>query len=282
MTNNRTIKILKYSGEIEYFQEDKLVKSLESAGANASTINKIVADIEAWIYPEVTTKKIYERAYALLHQEDESSFRYRLKQAIFEMGPTGYPFEVIIGELYKRKGWQVEVGQVLHGMCVTHEMDVIATKGKMQVLVECKYHKDQGKQVSIQVPLYVRSRVNDIIEKRRTMPEYEGFHFVASVVTNTRLSLDSEKYGGCNDIEMLSWNFPVHDGLKEQIEKYRIYPITILKDMTLREKQMLMNQKIVLCSQLNDQPHLLAELGLSSKKQKAVLRELQQILVQPL
>lgn len=275
--NNTPILITKHSGEQQVFSTDKLIRSLYSAGAVESSVTKIVADIEQWIYPGVTTKHIYGRAHSLLHKEEKRSFRYRLKQAILELGPTGYPFEFLMGEIYKRQGWEVEVGQVLQGASITHEMDVIADKDKVQHLVECKYHKDQGKQVSIQVPLYVRSRVNDIIEYRENLPEYAGVDFVASVATNTRFSDDSTQYGLHSGLKLIAWDFPEGEGLKELIERYHIYPITILRDLTQRDKQSLLNSKIVLCYQLREDSSLLDALQLSRRKRRGVMKELEQI-----
>ncbi|MDA3853913.1 MAG: hypothetical protein PF444_06700 [Bacteroidales bacterium] len=274
---NRNILITKSSGEEQLFSNEKLIRSLRNAGAEDSTINQIVSNVEHWIYPGVTTKNIYGRAHAMLHKLESSSFRYRLKQAILELGPTGYPFEFLMGEIYKRQGWQVEVGQVLQGASITHEMDVIATKGEEQHLIECKYHKDQGKQVSIQVPLYVRARVNDIIELRETQSDYDGLNFVAGVSTNTRFSDDSTRYGEHAGIKLLSWDYPADNGIKDLIERYHIYPITILKDLTLREKQYLLNHKVVLCDQLCHDHAILLELGMTARKLKAVLKELGQI-----
>ena len=274
---NQNILITKSSGKEQVFSNEKLIRSLRNAGAEDTTINQIVSNVEHWIYPGVTTKKIYSRAHAMLHKTEASSFRYRLKQSILELGPTGYPFEFLMGEIYKRQGWQVEVGQVLQGASITHEMDVIATKGDEQHLIECKYHKDQGKQVSIQVPLYVRARVNDIIEYREKRTEYVGLDFVAGVCTNTRFSDDSTHYGEHADIKLLSWDYPKNKGLKDLIEQFHIYPITILKDLTLREKQYLLNHKVVLCYQLCHDHSILLELGMTARKLKAVLKELGQI-----
>lgn len=275
--NEHPIIITKQSGEQQEFSTDKLIRSLRSAGAVEQSITKIVADIEQWIFPGITTKQIYGRAHSLLHKEEKRTFRYRLKQAILEMGPTGYPFEFLMGEIYKRQGWEVEVGQVLQGASITHEMDVIADKDKVQHLVECKYHKDQGKQVSIQVPLYVRSRVNDIIECREQLPEFSGVSFVASVATNTRFSDDSTHYGLHAGMKLISWDFPEGEGLKDLVERYHIYPITILRDLSQRDKQYLLNNKVVLCYQLREDVSLLDDLEMSRRKRRGVIKELEQI-----
>jgi len=276
--DSKVILIRKASGEEEAFSVEKLEHSLKNAGARRDTISEVVEEIDKWIFPGVTTKQIYSRAFSLLKRETStSSMRYKLKQAILELGPTGYPFESLIGQMFHLKGYRTEVGVVVNGKCITHEMDVIATRDAHQHIVECKYHKDQGTQVSIQVPLYVRARVNDIIETRKLLPEYKDFNFSGWVVTNTRFSSDSTAYGKCSGLNLLGWDYPKGEGLKDIIEELRLYPITILHKLTKKEKQYLLDQRIVTCSQLLENPKLLDSLGFTAKKHTALVRELNDI-----
>ena len=276
--NQHHILIKKASGEEEPFSSVKLERSLRNAGAQEDTIIKIVADINSWISPGISTKKIYRRAFSILYREKTiSSLRYRLKQAILELGPTGYPFEVLIGQLFDKIGFETEVGVVIDGNCITHEMDVIATNANEQFLAECKYHKDQGKQVSIQVPLYVNARVQDIINRRQHMSEYQGKKFTAWVITNTRFSSDSIKYGKCAGLKLLAWDYPHGSGLKERLEQHRLYPVTVLRHLTIKEKQLLLGQDIVACSQLHANTAALTPLNLRKSKYNKLLRELNEI-----
>ena len=277
-TNKKEILIVKASGEKELFSLAKLKRSLTNAGAKEETINQIALDIKNWIYEGVSTKEIYHQAFSLLQEyKTPSALRYKLKQAIYELGPTGYPFESLIGQLFERQGFQTEVGVVVDGRCVTHEMDVIATKENEQHLVECKYHKDQGKQVSIQVPLYVRSRVDDIVLHRKEFPEYSNFNFIGWVVTNTRFSSDSIQYGECCGLKLMAWDYPKGNGLKDLLEKLKIYPITILHNLTTEEKQKLMENNIVTCAQISDNKSLLKSMGFTAKKYAALLNEFEEI-----
>lgn len=283
MNNNvskklKNILIKKASGDEELFSSDKLARSLLNAGAENETILKIVADIEDWISPGMSTRTIYSHAFSMLHQKETTSpLRYRLKEAILELGPTGYPFETLVGKLFQHMGFKTEVGVVINGKCVKHEVDVIASNNNTQQFIECKYHQDQGKHVSIQVPLYVRSRVVDIINDRKRMLEYQDFSFTGWVITNTRLSSDSIKYGTCSGLNLLAWNYPIGNGLKDNLEKYKLYPITVLLNLSIKEKQYLLSQKIVTCSQLLDNPDLLNSLKLIKTKYTSLMHELNDI-----
>tara|TARA_R110001583_G_scaffold61148_1_gene181054 strand:- start:13950 stop:14804 length:855 start_codon:yes stop_codon:yes gene_type:complete len=276
--NNKPILIKKASGEDEYFDVKKLERSLHNAGAEELTIWKIIEDIQSWIYSGITTKQIYSRAFKILRRDRaHAAMRYKLKEAIIALGPTGYPFEQFIGQLFEHQNYEIEVGVVVDGYSVTHEMDVIATKNQLQNLVECKYHKDQGKHVSVQVPLYVHSRVNDIVRKREKMLEYQNLSFKAWVVTNTRFSDDSIQYGKCNDLQLLAWNYPQNKGLKHLVESMKLYPITILHKLTKKGKLFLIKRGIVTCAQLLKDLTLIEELGLTKNKQNALIEELKSI-----
>ncbi len=276
--NNKIILVKKASGDEEPFIVDKLEHSLRNAGAGKKAVERIVADIERWIYSGVTTKKIYSRAFSLLRREKNNvALRYKLKQAILELGPTGYPFEHLIGKLFERQGFSIEVGVIIPGNCVTHEMDVIATRDNIQYLVECKYSKDQGKQVSVQVPLYVRSRVDDIIKKRKELPENHDVSFSGWVVTNTRFSADSIQYGKCSGLSLLAWDYPNGYALKDIIEKEKIYPITLLNHITKNDKEYLMGRGIVTCFQLAQSADQIKHIDMSEKKFNALMKELEDI-----
>lgn len=274
LNNNNSQKeevhIIKASGEKQQFSTEKLRKSLLNAGADQEIITKIIDNVIKLISPEITSKMIYDKAFEILRKEKHSAVtKYRLKNAMYEMGPSGYPFETLVGRIFDKMGYNTEVGIVVPGFSITHEMDVIATKNAEQNLVECKYHKDKGRFVSIQVPLYVRSRVNDIVRVREKMGEYKGFNFNGWVITNTRFSEDSIQYSSLNNLRLMGWDFPINNSLKEMVEKHKIYPITILNTLSRKEKEQLLQQKVVTCDQLHDDYTLLEQVV--EKKSKLIL-----------
>jgi hypothetical protein len=272
------IFISKANGEKELFDVSKLRSSLYRSGADSERIDYVVNEILDWVTDGCTTKKIYSKAFALLKRKNlQNALRYRLKQALFEMGPTGYPFEQLVGEIFKRKGYQVEVGVIVEGRCVNHEMDLIATLEKTQILGECKYSKDQGKHVSVQVPLYVKSRIDDVIKSRENDRKYEGFNFYGLIATNTRFTTDSIKYANCVGLEVLSWDYPKGNGIKDLLEREKVFPITILQNLNKKQKSEILEKQIVTCSQLINNKNVIEDLQLSSSKQKKLMFELSTI-----
>ncbi|OJF76061.1 MAG: hypothetical protein BKP49_09630 [Treponema sp. CETP13] len=273
--NSKHIMIRKASGEMEAFDPIKLLRSLNSAGADEQIAHQILLDIEPSLFNGISTRKIYKKALSLLRQKLKSSaIRYRIKDALMELGDSGHPFEVFTGEIYKHLGYAVKTAIVVEGKSITHEMDVIATSDNTQQLIECKYSKLQGKYISIQVPLYVYSRVNDIIAYRSKLEKYNGFSFTAGVATNTRFSPDCIKYASDYGIHLLSWNYPEGKSLREIIHKEHILPITILSTLNQHEKEYLISHDIVTCEQLLQNNSILTEMGLSRRKMQTVRIEL--------
>jgi hypothetical protein len=268
--------IEKASGEKEAFDPDKLRRSLKRANTPDDLADTVVTEILAQIEPGMNTSEIYKMAFGLLRRRKGSNAaRYSLKNAIMQLGPTGYPFEHFIGQVLASQGFDIKVGQVLQGKCVTHEIDVVATHNNTQYLVECKFYNNHGKYASVQVPLYVRSRVDDIISFREKLPEYKETRFFGWVVTNTRFTDDALMYGRCAGLHMLSWDLPKEKSLKDMVEQTGLFPITVLTDLNAKQKEQLLNKGIVLCRQLYHNQELLGEIGVLAQKKKRILEEME-------
>jgi hypothetical protein len=267
--------IRKTSGDMQPFSRHKLEASLHRSGANKETIDSIIADVEATLYDGITSKKIYDKAFSLLRKHRLGmAARYKLKNAMMELGPTGYPFEFFMGEVFRIKGFDVEVGQTLQGRCVTHEVDVVATKGKQQHFVECKYYQSTGKNANVQVPLYIRSRVDDLVQFRKTLPQFEDFTFQGWIATNTRFTADAISFAECTGLNLISWDYPPGKSLKEFVDRERIFPITVLTKLLRAEKQKLMEKGIVICRQFKTHPEALTEIGIDPARQRKIFDEI--------
>ncbi|MBN2635051.1 MAG: restriction endonuclease [Prolixibacteraceae bacterium] len=267
------IHVTKRNGDKVLFNPTKLKQALESAGAEKAEQEKISNIVTQKLYDGIPTGKIYRLAFDLLKKESlKVAGRYSLKNAIMEMGPTGFPFEKFAGKLFETLGYEVQTGIILKGKCVTHEIDVIARKPSEMLMIECKFHSDDFTKSSVQVPLYINSRFQDI---RATWENEFGkdIRYQGGVITNTRFSEDAEKYGTCAGLLMISWDFPSANSLKTMIDKSGLHPVTSLISLTKTQKQQILEKGIVLCSELADNPKLLVELGLREKQIQKVLRE---------
>lgn len=267
------IQVRKGNGDTVLFNTEKLKQALQNAGAGTLEQEKIATAVERKIYNGISTKEIYKIAFDLLKRESHKiAGRYRLKNAIMELGPTGFPFEIFVGKIFETMGYEVETGVIVQGKCVQHEVDVIARKPGEMIMVECKFHSDNRTKSSVQVPLYINSRFLDV--KASWEKQYgTDIHYRGGVVCNTRFSEDAEKYGKCAGLLVISWDYPEDLNLKNMIDKAGLFPITSLISLTKKDKQFLLEKGIVLCSQLNENRHVLQEIGMTENQIKRVLRE---------
>ena len=266
------IKVKKSSGEKVTFSLDKLKSSLRHSGASDKDVQYILNVVRDELYQGISTREIYNRAYALLKKK-KSIFasKYKLKKAIYELGPTGFPFERFIGQLMHYSGYTCNVGVIVSGKCVTHEVDVVAEKAKQTLYIECKFHNEEGLNCNVKIPLYINSRYRDIVDKQANG---DHSHTEGWVVTNTRFTKDAVVYGTCAGLKLLSWDYPKSSGLKDRIDRLGLYPITVSTLLTKREKNFLLGRDVVLCKQLLNDRFYLDHLGISDTRKSKILNEI--------
>ncbi len=266
------VNIIKANGERVPFQIEKLTNSLKRAHASEVDIQQIVNQVLSNIYEDISTKKIYKMAFRLLKNKSRvSASRYKLKKALMELGPTGFPFEKLVGKLMEHEGFATEVGVIVQGNCVQHEIDVIAQKENNHYMIECKYHSDQGRFCNVKIPLYIHSRFLDVEKQWERLKGHEAKLHKGGVYTNTRFTTDAIQYGKCVGLLMTSWDYPYGNGLKDRIDKSGLHPLTALTTLTKNEKAKLLDKGIVLCKELHENPTILDQIGISKTRQKNIL-----------
>ena len=270
-------QIVKSSGEKVKFSIEKLRSSLRHSGADDILINQIIDIVRDELYQGISTKEIYNRAYTLLKKK-KSVFasKYKLKRAIYELGPTGFPFERFVAAILEFSGYTTEVDKIMSGICVSHEIDVFAEKNRKINIIECKFHGEEGRNCNVKVPLYINSRYNDVQAHWNRKNEKKQFES-GWVVTNTRFTSDAIQYGKCIGLYLLSWDYPKNNGLKERIDRLGLYPITVSTLLTNREKKFLLSRDIVLCRQLLKDKFFMDHLHISKERKDKIFTELAQL-----
>jgi len=253
--------IAKEDGTSEPFKPEKLVASLMRAGAKPDIAQDIARTIEQGLEEGMSTHEIYSRAFAELREHKHvAAARYSLKRAILDFGPSGFPFEAYIAELFRVDGYTALVDQIIQGKCVDHEVDVVLTKGGEKIFVEAKFHNTPGFKTDLKTVLYVQARIDDIGHK-------------GLVVTNTKFTSKALQYAECRGLPLLGWDYPQGNNLHDRIDAAGLYPVTALTTLSHREKTALLSERVVLCKSLPEKAHVLTSVGLSGKKIDAVLEE---------
>ena len=273
------VMITKRSGEQEPFSETKYRTSLRRADVDKKFITLLVAQIKPVLYDGISTKELYKKTSTLLEKLDRScAGRYSLKHALRALGPSGFPFEHLIARLFEHQGFTVKVGQTIKGKCITHEVDVIAYNKKICHLVECKFHLDAGERMSVQVPMYVKSRFEDILQatkKPSVISTHEKVNYW--VATNAKLSTQSKEFAQCVGMKLLAWRYPDKNSLAELIKKYELYPITTLTTLKKIDRIALLTKGIVLCKDIGTQHKELKKMGFSQQKIAALIEDCKNI-----
>ncbi len=273
MIDNEII-VLKNTGEKVPFDAGKLKHALLRSGASDYEADLVEQEVIGQLYNGIHTKKIYQIAYNLLKRKSKrTAGRYRLKQAMLELGPSGYPFEKFMGRLFENRGYHAKVGQVIQGKCVTHEIDVIANNGQEQIMVECKYHSSVNQKSDVKVPLYIRSRFLDVKAVWEQKEELKGLNLVGMVATNTRFTEDAKDFANCMGLRIISWDYPAKNSLRDWIDDSGYYPVTALQSLRKKDKQLLLENNLVLCRELESNQESLKNLGFSPATIRKILVE---------
>jgi hypothetical protein len=269
---DHNVLITKRSGEKVPFNKEKLIASLEQSGAGEEDIRQIVAFVVSRMTEGMSTRRVYQMAYAMLRKKSQKAAgKYRLKKAIFELGPTGYPFERFVAELLKYQGYETEVGKIIQGHCVQHEVDVIASRDNRKYMIECKFHSDPGKKCDVKVSLYIKSRFWDVEKQWKKQPDAANQFNQGWIVTNTRFTNDAMQFGKCAGLHLISWDYPDQGSLKDRIDISGFYPVTVLDSLRKHEKENLLSQDIVICRYLNREALLKA--GIQQNRIGKILKE---------
>ena len=274
-----SISVVKSSGDVAPFNERKLRRSLERSGASAIKVQEIIAEVNASLFDGITTKQIYKKAFGLLRKGSSGlAGRYKLRNAILELGPTGYPFERFMGKLMGDQGYAVKVGVVVKGHSVNHEIDVWAERGNEVIMMECKYHNRAEVKCDVKVPMYILSRYHDVKKQWEKNNGSNKKTLNVWIATNTQFSTDAMDFARSYGITLLGWAYPVRGNLRERVDNAGLYPLTCLTSLSKTDKRILLEKDIVLIRDIVNDPQTLNSLGVDGRKKSRILKNAQEML----
>jgi Holliday junction resolvase-like predicted endonuclease len=245
-----TQEVVKASGAVEEFNRGKLLQSLLKSGVAPDIADDVANKVIAAVGPHTSTRKIFRLARKHLRRHDRTcGMRYGIKKAIFDLGPSGYPFEKYVARMFEGLGYKTQVGRTIQGFCVKHEVDVVARKEKKCHLVECKFHVNGGAASDVKTALYVWARFQDIgkIWQNNSAGEVLGKCWL---VTNTRFTSDAVQFANCTGLKAIGWKFPRGESLENLIEAERLYPVTIFGGITRHVLDALLRRDLILARDL--------------------------------
>lgn len=259
--------VLKANQTREEFSEEKVIASIKRARIPENLQADVLNHVKSKVYDGITTSEIYHHITEFLGGTPHpySGSRYSLKESIMALGPTGYPFEDFIARLLEAMGYKASVRQILSGKCISHEIDVLVEKDGRKSFIEAKFHNSPGTRSEVHVALYTKSRFEDVKEKNNIQEAW--------IVTNTKTTTDANTYALCVGMKVVSWAYPEGAGLRDLVEKFHLYPVTMLTSLPQTHKLSLLSNHIVLCKDILDNPKLIDILPLSHEEKERTLAE---------
>jgi hypothetical protein len=235
--------VIKNNGEREFYQQEKIIQSLEKIGAEKQTIEEILYFLDKNLPSVVTTKEIFNKIFNFLEERNRKlKIKYNLKNAIALLGPAGYSFEKFFAKIISHYGYQAQTNLILKGKCLPYEIDILAEQDGLKYLIECKFHQFFNKKNDIKTILYVYGRYLDL---KVNFPQS-----ILWLVTNTKFTSETIKFANCYKIKLTSWNYPLVDNLPILIERNHLYPVTILTCCHRNVFSQLVKSGIILVSDL--------------------------------
>lgn len=269
----KIIPIVKADGSVEPFKISKLETSLRRAKVPKKEIEQVVTEIMSHITEGITTDDIYRKVYSHLQKvERASAARYSLRRALFDLGPSGFPFEDFVAEIFRAKGYRTRTGVFLKGRCSNHEIDVLAEKRMERIGAELKFHNSPGVKTDLKIALYVHARFEDI--KQHAQSTTGAVEITRPLlITNTKFTRNAIDYASCAGLDLIGWSYPRKENLEKLILETGLHPLTCLTTLSTQEKRRFLEHKIVLCKTLQDNPDIMLRQGIKQTKVDSVLKE---------
>lgn len=264
--------VVKKNGVQEIYSPTKVKQTLLRLKVNELLINYILSELDK-LPEKVTTTQLYKNVFKILSDKDIiAGIKYNLKNAIFLLGPSGYPFEKFFAKILNFYGYKTITNVFLNGACLVYEIDIVASKDNEQFIIECKYHQQFYSKNDVKTCLYVYGRYLDI---QKVNPYLNCW-----LVTNTKFTENAINFAKCYNLKLTSWNYPDDYNLVSLIENWKLYPITILTNCNARVFREFIKADIILLKDLlSTNEHFIKKItNLSSKEISGIIQEARLVL----
>ncbi|MEK7150230.1 MAG: ATP cone domain-containing protein [Patescibacteria group bacterium] len=268
--------IVKSNGERERFDIKKLETSLAKLNASGRVIGLICDHVVKELREGMSTSEIYTHAYSLLRRHERPvALKYSIRRAVTELGPSGFPFEKFIAEVYKARGYKAETNLSAMGHCVEHEVDVMAWNENKLIIAEAKFHNAIGLKSDLKVALYVKARFDDLKDTLFSVEGKKRKFDEACLITNTKFTSHATNYAECSNLRIIGWNYPKEGNLHSIIEDFNLHPITALTTLSSSEKRDFILKGLVLTKNLSSD--ILINNSIKETRVDSIIQEIREL-----
>jgi len=272
-----TFYVTKADGSKQLYDKEKVVKTALRLGASLEVALELAEQVESKLYEGINTQRILQIIFALMGKRKPAvRHLFDLKRGLSLMAPKP-EFEVFVRVLLSQIGFEVKPNTILRGLCGEHEVDAVVSKDGLTYFVEAKHHANFHALTGLDESRIARAIMEDVAEgyaQGVTTLKIDR----AMIITNTRYSEHAIQYGVCRNILQIGWVSPEGFGLRDIVEKCKLYPLSCLRGLSLDVRLRLVDVGIVLIKQLREQDIAYVErkTGLSHEAASALMEKVRQ------
>jgi hypothetical protein len=243
------MKIIKSTGELVEFDTDKIRGTLSRTGATPAVIEHVLKRVLQQVKDQMTTKRLFSLIRRELRKEGRHlAHRYGLRTALLKLGPAGFKFEQYVASVLNAYRYKATVPtQELLGLCVNHEIDVLASKNSHQIVIEAKFRNKFEDTVKLKDVMATWARFQDLCEGYESGKKCPRFD-ETWIITNGKFTERALQYGLCKGIIMIGWSNG--DSFAKLVDHATLYPITVLDDLRPWELDRFAKHNLMLCREV--------------------------------
>ncbi len=265
--------IVKAGGERVPFKPEKIAETLRRIGAKDALVSHVVQKVTAAVKDGMTTSEVYAIVRKELHKENRCiAHRYNLRAGLLRLGPAGFKFEKYVASILQAYEYATELPeQELPGLCVMHEVDVVARTPSRTIMIEAKFRNRFDDTVNLKDTMATWARLIDLREGSKAGKKCPFFD-EAWIVTNGRFSDRAHQFGVCKGIQMIGWS-QTEQSLARMVDHAALYPITVIDSLKPWELERFSEKNILLCRELRTKkPATLAQgTGIPLDRMKSII-----------
>jgi hypothetical protein len=273
------MKITKANGESVEFRPAKIRETLKRIGAKPETIEHVIVNVTKGITEGMTTREVFAVVRRELRKEDRClSHRYNLRKGLLKLGPAGFKFEKYVAAILQAYEYKTEIPKdELIGLCVRHEVDVVATSTSRVIMIEAKFRNRFDDTVTLKDAMATWARLIDLREGAKAGKKTPKFD-EAWIVTNGRFSDRAHQFGVCKGMQLIGWSTE-ESSLARMVDHAALYPITVIDDLRQWELDGLEKKGYVLCREIaGKKPEALArQTGIAADRAAKIVADCKEI-----
>lgn len=271
--------VIKSTGEKVEFDKDKIRGTLRRTGADEQLVERVLERVVKQVHNGMKTRKLFTVIRRELRKEKKFlAQRYGLRTALAKLGPAGFKFEKYVSSILNAYQYKAYVpDKEFTGLCVNHELDVIATRNSHRIVIEAKFRNKFGDTVRLKDVMATWARYLDLCDGHKaskTCPRFDEMW----IVTNGKYTDRALQFGLCKGVNLVGWGNG--DSLAKLVDHATLYPVTVLDGLKQWELDRFSDRDIMLCQEVVavDVKKLSGMVGLNRARTQKIWSECQAVI----